>query len=62
MKIFFLSFFSILSLPLIAQGKIDVLHYKFEIELNDQNDSISGKATIRFIPLENAATFSFDII
>ena len=29
-----------------SQRNIDVLHYKFEIELNDNNDSIYGKATI----------------
>ena len=62
MKFLFLFLFSILSISLFSQGKIDVLHYKFEIELYDLNDSIKGKALIRFIPLENAATFSFDLI
>ncbi|HMK24453.1 MAG TPA: M1 family aminopeptidase [Chitinophagaceae bacterium] len=39
-----------LSLHVAAQSNIiDVLHYKYEIELNDQNDTIYGKATIRFV-------------
>ncbi|MBK7561862.1 MAG: M1 family metallopeptidase [Chitinophagaceae bacterium] len=32
-----------------AQSKIDVVHYKYEIELNDKNDTIKGKATISFL-------------
>ena len=61
-RIYLILFFTLFFLPAFSQGKIDVLHYKFEIELNDQNDSIRGKALIRFIPLENAAAFSFDLV
>src|SRR5258705_10890115 len=38
-----------LSLHVAAQSNMDVLHYKYEIELNDQNDTIYGKATIQFV-------------
>lgn len=42
--------FACLLLLLVAtafsQRSIDVLHYKYEIELNDNNDTIYGKATI----------------
>jgi hypothetical protein len=33
-----------------SQSNIDVIHYKFEIDLSDQTDSIKGKAfvTIKF--------------
>ncbi len=31
-----------------GQGKIDVLHYKYHIDLNDTNDSIYGRAEIYF--------------
>lgn len=32
--------------PAFSQRSIDVLHYKFEIELNDSNDTLYGKASI----------------
>lgn len=36
---------------LIGQAQIDVQHYRYEIELNDQSDGIAGKAlvTIKFL-------------
>ena len=41
--------FAIFFTPLVAgsQSKIDVLHYKYEIELSDLSDTIKGKATIQ---------------
>ncbi len=38
-----------ISIAVYAQSNIDVLHYRYEIELNDNNDTIYGLATIRFI-------------
>jgi aminopeptidase N len=40
----FLIFFTVV---LYAQSNIDVLHYKFEIELSDNSDTIKGKATVQ---------------
>ncbi len=40
------SFLLAFILPVLAQRSIDVLHYKYEIELNDNNDTIYGKASI----------------
>ena len=47
--------------PLFAQSKIDVLHYKFKIDLNDQNDTIKGTATIRFILKQPNGPLNFDL-
>ena len=44
-----------------AQSNIDVLHYKFNIELNDNNDSIYGKAIIKVITKENITSATFDL-
>ena len=58
------AFILILSSPftaLLAQSDIDVLHYKFEIELNDQTDTIYGKATITFVPKEPISLSVFDL-
>jgi aminopeptidase N len=46
---------------LFAQSKIDVLHYKFAIDLNDQNDTIKGTATIRFILKHSNGALNFDL-
>ena len=47
MRNVFLLVFLIVYLNVTAQGKIDILHYKYEIELNDNNDTIYGKAEIK---------------
>jgi aminopeptidase N len=44
-----------------AQSNIDVLHYKFEIELNDQTDTIYGKTTIIFISKDSISFSAFDL-
>lgn len=44
-----------------AQSAIDVLHYKFEIGVNDQNDTLKGTATIRFIVKDWKESVSFDL-
>ena len=45
-----------------TQSDIDVLHYKYEIELNDKNDTIFGKAVIKFIPLKELKAVEFDLV
>ena len=44
-----------------AQSNIDVLHYKFNVELNNNNDSIYGKAIIKVIANENINSATFDL-
>lgn len=45
----------------LGQRDIDVLHYKYEIELNDLSDSIKAKATMQIKFNEPAETFSLDL-
>jgi aminopeptidase N len=45
-----------ISVSVSAQSNFDVLHYKFEITLNDLNDSIQGLATIQYIIKTNTVT------
>jgi aminopeptidase N len=45
----------------IAQSNIDILHYKFEIELNDNNDTIYGKSLITFITNATRPSVTFDL-
>ncbi len=40
---------------------IDVLDYRFELELSDQTDEIEGKATIAFRVLRRVAEVAFDL-
>jgi hypothetical protein len=44
--IFFLVFIFCFQSFALAQNNIDVLHYRYEIKLNDNNDTIYGKAEI----------------
>ncbi|HYM92866.1 MAG TPA: hypothetical protein VET23_01915, partial [Chitinophagaceae bacterium] len=46
---------------LSAQSSIDVLHYKFKIELNDQDDTIKGTTEIRFVLTGWKGSVSFDL-
>lgn len=46
---------------LFAQSTIDVLHYKFEINLSDQSDTLNGKAEIRFVITQWNKSVSFDL-
>lgn len=50
-----------ISVAAYAQSKIDVLHYKYEIELNDNNDTIYGKALIQFIITSPISSITFDL-
>lgn len=54
--------FTLLQLFVNAQSNIDVLHYKFSIDLNDNNDTIYGKADILGIRLQPGNEISFDLV
>src|ERR1700754_990034 len=45
----------------MAQNQVDVIHYNFSIELNDQNDSIKGLARIKLLNTGNPESLSFDL-
>ena len=53
--------FSSLFLYCFGQSKIDVLHYKYSIELNDNNDTIAGSAVITFVVNTTSLNVSFDL-
>ncbi|HEY6064323.1 MAG TPA: M1 family metallopeptidase [Chitinophagaceae bacterium] len=61
MRLFFVA--SFLSFVLFSRGqsRIDVLHYKFSIDLNDNNDSIYGKAEIEFVAKKGTTSLSLDL-
>jgi aminopeptidase N len=40
---------------------IDVLHYKYHLRLNDDNDTLDGIAEITFVQLSDQKTASFDL-
>ncbi|HEY2720114.1 MAG TPA: M1 family aminopeptidase [Chitinophagaceae bacterium] len=44
-----------------AQSNIDVLHYKFEIELSDKSDTIKGKAFVTVQFTEPSSRFELDL-
>jgi aminopeptidase N len=58
---FFISLLSFLSVAAAAQSKIDVLHYKYSIELSDMDDSLRGIASITFSANENLSAISLDL-
>src|SRR5437868_13987008 len=61
MKIRILLFFFIMPMLVTAQqNSIDVLHYKFELEITDQSDTIYGKATITILPLVKTSQVTLD--
>jgi len=62
-------FYALFLLLLVASAKaqtifpdIDVQHYTFAITLNDDNNSISGKATIDIKFLNNVAQFKLNLV
>jgi aminopeptidase N len=60
-----LAWLSFMQLNILAQQKnaiIDVQHYIFDVEINDQNDSVRCVATIRYKVLQNTKDISFDFI
>ncbi len=44
-----------------AQSNIDVLHYKFHIDIGDKNDSIFAVAIIKFVVKEKKPAIQFDL-
>ncbi|MFL5808940.1 MAG: M1 family metallopeptidase [Flavisolibacter sp.] len=62
MKKFLLLFSIFLSINSFAQHPVDVLHYRFEIEVTDGSDAITGKAIIKVKFLENASLVQFDLV
>lgn len=58
-KVISLLYCFFLTISAFAQRNIDVLHYKFNIELNDNNDTIFGRAeiTVKFTQLASSAEF-----
>ena len=60
-KIYLSLLFSSVVLYGFCQNKIDVLHYKYAIELNDNNDTITGTAAITFLVNTNTLQVSFDL-
>lgn len=57
--IFFLFFWA---KALIAQDAVDVLHYRFELSLQDTTDVIEGISTITFLPKAISSQVSFDLV
>lgn len=43
------------------KNSVDVLHYNFEIELQDQSDNIKGVATLEFLAKQNINTIELDL-
>lgn len=68
MKRFFIVLFGILSIHSFAQkhyerlASIDIQHYKFELQLNDQNDRINGIANVTVRFLKGLDQFTLDLV
>lgn len=62
MRLFFVASLLSFVLSSFGQSKIDVLHYKFSIELNDNNDTIYGQAEIILKLLAPANSIKLDIV
>lgn len=45
-----------------GQNQIDVLHYRFAIELNDMNDSVKGQATVTLRFLQPGSGITLDLV
>lgn len=62
MKLYFSLFLILFFTIANAQRNIDVLHYKFSIEINDNNDTIYGKAEIQLKLLSPIEEINFDLV
>lgn len=60
-KLFLILCFLLTVIFSYGQRPLDVLHYKYEIELSDKSDTIRGKAMIRVRFLKAVDAFSFDV-
>src|SRR4051812_25867142 len=45
-----------------STSSIDVQHYTFNMQLNDENNNITGEATVAVKFLKNAASFQLDLV
>lgn len=61
MRISFFILLTLISFQCFSQT-IDVQHYRFQIQLSDENDKISGKATVVISFLQSTKNFSLDFI
>jgi aminopeptidase N len=61
-KLFFSVCLFLTAFAVSAQRNIDVLHYRYEIELNDKNDTIIGLASVSFTSKVELTTFYLDLI
>ena len=61
MRISFFILLSLISFQCFSQT-IDVQHYRFQIQLSDENDKIHGKATVVISFLQSTKNFSLDFI
>lgn len=57
----FILLFLLLQLPADAQSPIDVLQYKFSLQLTDASDTLKGTANITVRFLENTKQFSLNL-
>ena len=58
---FILLFFTIVFYCSFAQSNIDVLHYKFEIELSDRSDTFKGRAFVTCNSLRQQINFGLNL-
>ncbi|OCX52966.1 peptidase M1 [Mucilaginibacter sp. PPCGB 2223] len=58
----FLLVFSKTALAQLPDAAVDVRHYGFVIQLNDENNTIKGEATIDVRYLKNSDTFSLNLV
>ena len=54
--------FTISVLPAIGQRTIDIIHYRFQLSLNDSNDSIKGQASILGVFLNPGNEIMLDLV
>ncbi|HET9055813.1 MAG TPA: M1 family aminopeptidase [Chitinophagaceae bacterium] len=62
MRTFFLILNMFAAIIVSGQQNIDVLHYKFEIQLSDSSDNIKGRATITVRILKSSEFIELDLI
>lgn len=62
MKNILISFFYLLfSITCFSQSTVDILHYNFQIKLDDRSDTIKGSASIRLMFLQDASELQLDL-
>ncbi len=60
-RMLFISFLTWFSLTASSQRNIDVLHYRFDITLNDNNDTLAGRTEIKCIVTGNTSELRLDL-